>query len=40
VYKNAAHQNLEAMIIGKTSEELVAIWNEKNPEDQVVFSEN
>ena len=26
--------------IGKTSEELIVIWNEKNPDDQVVFSEN
>jgi hypothetical protein len=26
--------------IGKTSEELVAKWNENFPEDQVVFSEN
>ena len=26
--------------IGKTSEELVVMWNEKNPDDQVVFSEN
>ena len=26
--------------IGKTSEELVAKWNEENPTDQVVFSDN
>ena len=26
--------------IGKTSDELVAKWNEENPTDQVVFSEN
>ena len=26
--------------IGKTGEDLVAMWNEANPEDQVVFSEN
>ncbi len=26
--------------IGKTSDELVAMWNEANPEDQVGFSEN
>jgi hypothetical protein len=26
--------------IGKTSDELVAMWNEKHPDDQVAFSEN
>lgn len=26
--------------IGKTSDELVALWNTEHPEDQVVFSEN
>jgi hypothetical protein len=26
--------------IGKTGEDLVAMWNEANPEDQVGFSEN
>ena len=26
--------------IGKTGEELVSLWNEANPEDQVGFSEN
>jgi hypothetical protein len=26
--------------IGKTGDELVALWNEANPEDQVGFSEN
>ena len=26
--------------IGKTSDELIAMWNSKNPNDQVTFSEN
>jgi len=26
--------------IGKTGDELVQMWNENNPEDQVGFSEN
>lgn len=26
--------------IGKSSEELVVLWNENHPEDQVVFSQN
>lgn len=26
--------------VGKTSEELVTMWNEQYPDDQVVFSEN
>ena len=31
---------LNREFIGKTSDELVAKWNEQNPDDQVTFSQN